>query len=331
MDELMMLQEAFGSDEAPSLAAETRARTALIERMQPPQAGRPIGGAPGRHRKKTIVAAIAVAAAIAVTGAVVVLRSTVHDDRLAQRAQQRANVLPFPNPASVAQYLENAAWSAEQHRWIDPRPDQFMYVETLELRNRPSYENEHPNDAIVPGRAENRKVQQWDRIDGQVTASVHNGKLDVVEKGGTMDWDRLKWDDIAGLTTPDKVADWVERPKGSFGVEITAMIGQYVLPPKVQAAMFRYLARQPGMRLNPDAVNIDGRPAIGLGRVLEGYLAQELLFDQRTYALIGERLVAIKDNVTHGNDGDAVSHKGDVFRQVIYAKMIIVDQIGDTK
>ena len=25
-----------------------------------------------------------------------------------------------------------------------------MYVETLELRNRPSYENEHPNGAIVP-------------------------------------------------------------------------------------------------------------------------------------------------------------------------------------
>src|SRR5689334_13214361 len=147
MDELTMLRETFGPDEAPSFTAETRARTALIAHMQPRHGG--------RHRKKTIVAAIAVAAAVAVTAAVVVVRSAVHDSRL---AQQNANVLPFPNPASVAQYLENAAWSAERHRWVDPRPDQFMYVETLELRNRPSYENEHPNGAIVPSLAENRKV-----------------------------------------------------------------------------------------------------------------------------------------------------------------------------
>jgi hypothetical protein len=108
-------------------------------------------------------------------------------------------------------------------------------------------------------------------------------------------------------------------------------IGQYVLPPKVQAAIFRHLAQEPGMTINPDALNIDGRPAIGLGRILEGYLSQELLFDKQTYAFIGERLVAIQDHVTHGNDGDAVSHKSDVDRQAIYSKMIIVDRPGDTR
>ena len=113
-----------------------------------------------------------------------------------------------------------------------------------------------------------------------------------------------------------------------MGVTLDAFIGQYVLPPNVQAAIFRHLAQEPGMTINPDAMNIDGRPAIGLGRITEGYLSQELLFDKQTYALIGERLISIKDRVTHGA---AIRRKGDVYRQVIYSKMIIVDQAGDVE
>jgi len=125
------------------------------------------------------------------------------------------------------------------------------------------------------------------------------------------------------MDSPDKVHDDVKGDKGSFGIMLDGFIGQYVLPPNVQAAIFRYLARQPGMVVNSDAVNIDGRPAIGLARVLEGYLTEELLFDKHTYAFIGERMVAVKDHDT--------AHKGDVFVQNIYTKMIIVDHAGDTR
>ena len=83
------------------------------------------------------------------------------------------------------------------------------------------------------------------------------------------------------------------------------------------------------MKVNPDAVNLDGHPAIGLGRIVEGYLSQELLFDKQTYALIGERQIAVADHVNRGDDGTSYTHKGDLFRQVIYRKMTIVDQPGD--
>ena len=116
-----------------------------------------------------------------------------------------------------------------------------------------------------------------------------------------------------------------------MSVDLDSFIGQYVVPPNVQAAIYRHLAQAPGMTINPDAVNIDGRPAVGLGRTIEGYLSQELLFDKQTYQFIGERMVAIKDHVTHGDDGDLVSHRGDVYRQVIYSKMVIVDRPGDTR
>jgi hypothetical protein len=295
----------------------------------------------GRHRRTrfAVTAGVAVAAAAAVIAAAAVNRAGGDDHATPPKAAGRAGptsasaVLPFARPASAAEYLENAAWTAERKPWTNPRPDQFMYIETLELRNKPAYENEHPNDPIKPGLSENRKIQEWFSVDGQTQARYRNGKLVVSKRGGENGeyfFDRIAWSTITAMDTPDKVKDGVPGP-GSMGVDLDAFIGQYVLPPNVQAAIFRHLAHEPGMTINPDAVNIDGRPAIGLGRIREGYLSQELLFDKQTYAFIGERLVSIKDHVTHGDDGDAVSHTGDVHRQVIYAKMVIVDQAGDTE
>jgi hypothetical protein len=330
MDEIRTLEVVFGPDETPSPAAENRARMALHERMTPMTRA---VTTKGRHRRArfAIIAGVAVASAAAVVGALVVTRVGDNAHTAPPKAAGQTDVsavLPFARPVSAAEYLENAAWTAERKPWTDPRPGQFMYIETLELRNQPAFENQHPNDPIKPGLGENRKIQEWFRVDGQVQARNQNGKLVVTNPDENMD--RVAWSTIVGMDSPDKVPDWVPGP-GSMSIDLDAFIGQYVLPPKVQAAIFRHLAHEPGMTINPDAVNIDGRPAIGLGRILEGYLSQELLFDKQSYAFIGERLVAIKDHVTHGDDSDLVSHKGDVFRQVIYSKMIIVNQPGDTK
>jgi hypothetical protein len=336
MDEISTLREAFSQDEVPSQAVENRARVALHQRTT--ATARSVTGT-GRHRRTrfAISSGVAVAAAAAVIAGVAVTRAGSQDHPTPPGAVGRAgpssaSALPFPRPVSAPQYLVNAAWTAERKPWTDPRPDQFMYIETLELRNTPAYENRYPNAAIRPGLAQNRKVQAWYSVDGQIEATYQNGKLVVTTRGQNHEFfDRIPWSTITAMDSPEKVKDDVMAPVGSYGVTLDAFIGQYVVPPNVQAAIFRHLARDPGMTINPDAVNIDGHPAIGLGRILEGYLSQELLFDKQTYAFIGERLVAIKDHVTHGDDMDLVSHKGDVFRQVVYAKMIIVDHAGDTR
>ena len=333
MDVDGVLREAFGADEVPSQAAENRARATLYQRMSSKE--QPVTSKGRRRRTRfAITAGVAAAAAAVVVAAVVVTGGDGHAPapKAAPAASSPAkSVLPFARPANAAEYLENAAWTAERKPWTDPRPDQFMYIETLELRNKPAYENQHPNDPIKPDLAENRKVQQWYSVDGQTRASYQNGQLVVTKRGdGGESWDRIAWSTITSMTSPDKVPDAVPGP-GSMSVNLDAFIGQYVVPPNVQAAIFRHLAQEPGMTINPDAVNIDGRPAVGLGRIIEGYLSQELLFDKQTYQFIGERLVAIKDHVTHSDDGDHVSHKGDVYRQAIYSKMIIVDRPGGTQ
>jgi hypothetical protein len=239
---------------------------------------------------------------------------------------QAVAALPYLRPVNAAQVLENAAWTVEQEKWTDPAPTQYMYVETQEMRNPPAYEDKAPNGALLPGKAKYRTVQKWSRIDGQVEASMRNGRLETLRQGQDGSYFAfVPWTQIVKLTTPEAIAAYLKHPEGGVMAVPEALAGQYVLPPGVKAAIFRYLAQQPGMKVNPDAVNLDGHPAIGLGRVVEGYLSQELLFDRTTYTLIGERLIAVNDEPGAG-DG----RKGELYRQVIYRKMAIVDRPGET-
>jgi hypothetical protein len=325
MDEFNMLKETFESA-APSEMAERRARAALQARMSP--------APPHRRRLQLPVAiggavmAAAVVAAFAVAG---LDRAGTGPGAVPGAPGGRgASSQPYLRPVSAAQVLENAAWSAEKEKWTDPTPQQFMYIETREMRNQPGYEKKHPNDALLPGEAQYRKIQRWQRIDGQVMASMKNGRLVVETQGqNNVNWTVVGWSTIAGLTTPEKIAAWVAKAE-PVAIQPDRLAGQFALPPDVKAAVFRYLAEQPGMKVNPDAVNIDGRPAIGLGRVVEGYLSQELLFDKETYALIGDREIAVADHTSRGDDGTTAIHKGDLFRQVIYSKLTVVDRAGDT-
>src|SRR5205085_1503878 len=187
-----------------------------------------------------------------------------------------------------------------------------------------------PNGPLRPGHTRTLVTQFWKRIDAQEMAhTTEDGKLVVDKAGGSVTWGQLPYNELLALTTPEKVLAWDKADK-NFGVELDSLLGQYVVPPAVEAAFFQALARGEGVRLDPDAVNLDGRPALGLGRVEEGYISQELLFDQETYALIGERQVAIADHTNVGDDGTSVTHRGDLFRQVVYTKAIIVDKPGDT-
>ncbi|MCO8274894.1 CU044_5270 family protein [Actinoplanes sp. TRM 88003] len=327
MDAIDTLRESFEPGPVPSAEAQQRARAALLSRIDAADRPAVVRRRPWRLALPvglSMATAAAVVAAFAVDG----LNGT---EVVPVDSAPAVAAPPFLKPVSAQQYLENAAWTAERKQWTDPAPTQFMYVETRELRNPKTIENRRPNGALVPGQAKYRTIQQWDRVDGQVTASIRDGRLVVKEMGqGNEFWGRLAWSQIAELTTPEAVAAYVKKPDGPLFVDVDAMAGQYVLPPAVQAAVFRYLAQQPGMKVNTDARNLDGRPAIGLGRVVEGYLSQELLFDKQTYALIGDRLIAVADHTNRADDGTTHTKKGDLFRQVMYRKILIVDKPGAT-
>lgn len=335
MNEIDVLYDVFGPDEIPSSGARNRARAALADRINAPGA---VHRRPRRPRWAFRIAAAATAAAAVAVGVVVVTTNGTDDEPRGNRqattrpgdaAPPAAAAPPYAKPAGAGEFLENVAWAAGRRPWVTPRPDQFMHVETISTVNRKEISEAEPNGALVPGKTETLRRESWDRVDGQVVSSRTNGgKINRMEQGGRAQIVTYPCADTFGLDNPEKFDAWRKTPK-PVDADIEALLMRCVMPPAVEAAIFRWLARQPDVKIDPNAANLDGRPAIALTFHLEGYLKQDLLFDPTSYALIGERLVAFADHVTESLDATRHIKAGDMFRLQVRGRSGIVDKIGD--
>lgn len=70
------------------------------------------------------------------------------------------------------------------------------------------------------------------------------------------------------------------------------------LPPAQEAATYRAMAKIPGVGLNRRAVDVQGRPAVAVFFIIEGWLKSEILLDPVTYAYRGHRSIAVKDHTS---------------------------------
>ncbi|GIJ57816.1 hypothetical protein [Virgisporangium aurantiacum] len=331
MNEIDVLHDVFGPDELPSATAHDRARSALLDRISNP--------GPVRRRSHWALRATAVVTAAAAVAVGVVVISTVTDDeprgtgqatgRPAADAATPAAAPPYARPAGAAEFLENVAWAAGRRPWVTPRPDQFMYVEVIATVNQREISDAEPNGALVPGKTETLRREHWNRVDGQVISARENGgRINTIEQARRIQYVTYPCAALFGLDTPEKFDAWKIAPK-SVDANVEALLMYCVLPPVVEAAIYRWLARQPGVQIDPDAANLDGRPAIALTFHQEDYLRQDMLFDPTTYAMIGERLVAFADHVAESLDATRHIKAGDVFRLQVRGRGGIVDNIGD--
>jgi hypothetical protein len=247
-----------------------------------------------------------------------------------QQGDPPAATPPYPKPVKAAELLENVAWAAARRPWVEPRPDQFMYIETIFMQNRKGVQDDQSNGALVPGQTQQTRRETWWRLDFKASGIRENGgRLDAYTDDHRTQSATLPYSDVAGLDTPEKFEAWHAADK-SVSLDTDALLATYVLPPAVEAAIFRWLARQPGVQVDLNSVNLDGRPAIALTFRLEGYLKHDMLFDPQTYALIGRRLVAYADHTDMPLDGPRHIKAGDVFALDIYGKRGIVDKVGGT-
>ncbi|RZU50708.1 hypothetical protein EV385_2488 [Krasilnikovia cinnamomea] len=331
MNEIDVLQDVFGPDEAPSLAAHDRARAALLDRLS--------GPAPvvrRRPRWTLRIAAAVLTAAAATVGVVAVENLNTATPGTTGRNGDKPPVagrpvlptLPFAKPAAAAEVLENAAFTAALKPWVKPRPDQFAYIERTQTFNDPKLDAKEPNAALVKGKTHETRLESWVRIDGKVHAGrTDGGKLDVAD--GTH-FATSPYDELAGLTSPEKIDRYLAKPKRSGWSDPGMMILQEVLPPDVEAAVFRWYARKPGVKIDTNAVNLDGRPAVAVTISVDGWVNDDFLFDPKTYQLIGLRSVVVKDHVSEALDGTNRFKKGDVLNLEIRIRAGIVDKVGDT-
>lgn len=332
MNEIDVLQEVFGPDAAPSAQAHDRARAALLDRMS--------GPAPAARRQSRwtwrIAAAVTTAAAASLSVMAVENLNTVTPSISGQPAGTSTGAsrpvlekLPFAKPAAASQVLENAAFTVTQKAWVNPRPDQFAYIERTQTFNDAELDAKAPNGPLVKGRTQDTRTETWVRIDGGVHAErADGGKIKVADD--ETQFVTHSYDELSGLTSPEKIDSYLARPMRSGWADPSMMILQEVLPPDVEAAVFRWYARKPGVKINTDAVNLDGRPAIAVTTQVEGWIKNDLLFDPKTYQLIGLRSVVTKNHTSEALDGVTTFKKGDLLNLEIRNRAGIVDKVGDT-
>jgi hypothetical protein len=336
MDDDMKALRAVRQRPLPSDAAHSAARAALLERATaaPPAAPAPVR----RFRLPRMGFRLAAVGALAVTVAAgVTVAQTIGG---ATKSGEHRRSTPGVSAAPVAYVLNQAADAAQARPFTAPRNDQWVYVEA---RYR------SPGKPL-PGQVQTARTplktrldRSWTRADGTKVAIVQGGKIVVSATGG---WPRTDYATLKALPRdPAALLAWVrneaiasgprkERPGQKTDHDAVAfdifnsMLLSGIVPPAQEAAIFRALARVPGVTVDRKAVDVDGRPALAVSHVTEGWLNKQLLLDPVTYAYRGQRNVAIKDHSATVDGGKVTWKKGTIDVLVSRLAAGVVDRPG---
>lgn len=273
MNDLQTLYEAWDAPAAPSHRATGRARAALLARARR-----------RRLRLGSRIAAVG-AAAVALLTAV-----TVAENVGGTGAEVQA--------ASAAPVLERAAVAAVEKPFVAPRDEQWLYVEVR-----------FSGSVSEPVARE----QTWRRADGRGFAFVdEHGKLHVETvsgmnaRPGRPELELLdSYKALAALPTePAALLRWAygraenatgggKDDDGDVYLILNHTLRENLLPPGLEAGIFRAMKRIPGVTV--EEVEVSGRRVLALGLHTSDWLYEELLLDPETHAYVGERSTVTRD------------------------------------
>jgi hypothetical protein len=210
--------------------------------------------------------------------------------------------------ASAAVVLEHAARALELQPWRPLQPGEYDYI-----RSAANYPSSGPagrkpfeiDEAWIAGDGSGRLLQRA----SSGTDVIPFGSPKRVHIGGPGSGEREPWA-WAGLdyqqlidlpTDPAVLQRWVQQRTASYGQqppteEAFTMVGDLLrdapAPPKLRAAMFRVVARLPGVKLVGPARDELGRQGVAVGLSI-GTSRDDLIFNPDTGALLAERRVSL--------------------------------------
>ncbi|MDN3352245.1 CU044_5270 family protein [Actinomadura sp. DC4] len=332
MDELKILQDAWGEAAAPSTTARAQARMALLERAAGRRHARRRLRPPGIGIRLVAVGAMAAAIAAGVT----VVRTTGGTDGTG-RPRSVLPGIPAGPVANAAEALDRAAAAADARPFTPPRPGQWVY---RELRVRTSV---HASGGVTEGPYTTYTQRHWERADGKKSAEIQEGRLKVFDETGRTIPPEGYYVLAALPTDPAALLRWVDaengekpgskgEPRNAFET-LSVILRENLLPPRTEAAIFRAMKRIPGVTLVDHAADAAGRPAIALGVTAEGWLHEEVMLDPKSYTYLGERAISIKGHTLRGvgSDLDKVAgyvKKGVLQHLTVRTVVAVVDRPG---
>lgn len=218
-------------------------------------------------------------------------------------------------PVSAAAFLEGAAGEIEQRFDYRPGNHQWVYTKLFHAGADPR----------APQYAVQRET--WTRFDGLQSAGYAaqaggKPKLEIRDEG----WVRTEpdgeerspaqWYDYLrtlSKTPAEQLSelrkqadeDAAKKGLGKTGFRqgrdqwVFTRLGSYLsleqsMPEPARGAIFRTIARIPGIGIRPDARDALGRPGVGITRTGGDGVRTEFLLDPDSYAYLGMRLVNVK-------------------------------------
>ncbi|MFF8394803.1 CU044_5270 family protein [Streptomyces sp. NPDC016172] len=278
-------------------APRARLTAAFRQETRPERAALP--------RRRMILVGAATAGALAVTAGIV---ATLPEDGTRASARKGPQVL---SAGASADALELAAATVEKHDGTEPGPKQWVYEKST---------------AFVQGKPQSS--EEWTRWDGTGRANLPGippaGDISDFDPDELQVWygpnQEEKWkkegyDDrsqrqfyrfLATLPSdPDRMMKRIREEHAIGSIkretraqrdwrEIDVLYRSVMIPPNVQAGLFRALAKIPGARVTTGVKDPLGRAAIGVSvthaeKTPSGWQGrQEIFFDPESYAYLGE-------------------------------------------
>ncbi len=235
-----------------------------------------------------------------------------------------------PSKATVA-LLEDIALAAEhQDGYGDMRDDQYVYVDSKV--SWAQYE-EGEKTKIPPL----HRFESWHSVDGTRAGLYREtgrgqwaGEPDAQpgEPGYEVS---ANYKHLSTLPTdPDEMYDWLRRTAPKYSgqethqamfVLVADLTRDAIVPPEQSAALYRAVARIPGVTVVENAVDAAGRKGVAITRDdPDNPSRDEWIFDPETHELLGERRVATEDH--------SDVKKGTVTSNTAVLRRAVVDKAG---
>jgi hypothetical protein len=336
MDEIELLQTFRVDPLGPDLGTTERARAKLRTAIALERGQERVARKPRWRRRRLIPAALVATAAMAIAALIVVTGSSG----------------PGVSEAAAEALRQQARIAAAQPAIPPPKSGQYLYTKTRET-------------GLISHASRSGGYRYWNTVLRESWLGTDSpGRLRTVAGRDvflTPD-DRSAWraagsppltsngfcgqricDDRAshGLrvrdlsdvpTDPDRVQQLIEQRKLESGppgdAETFAIIGDLLretyAPPKFRAALYRVASQLPDIKLLGAVRDGAGRKGVAVGYVI-GDQREDLIFDPKTSALLGERSVVVARTTDPNPEHPEAAPVGTVVYEATYLKSGVVD------
>lgn len=291
------LTDAIAAELSPAQAPAAVHPIIEQQRLIPPD----VPSHPVRPGHRRALAAVALAAAAGAAAAVLIAVPGSHG-RPAVPSSSASGSPGHPGPASairpftgrltVARFLDAAARAALAQPARPPRRGQYVYSET----KGPGgywYQIWQSADGSRNGLIIRNPWSQVSRV-GRCTVAQAEA-THCTTTAGYLPGLPVRPSAVLAYLTKVGLANASDQPHGSgqrnwvadnIGKTLTVLLANNYLRPAQRAALYEFMARTPGFTVAPDAVDVLGRPGVGIRWTFEGggYM---IIFSRRNYAYLG--------------------------------------------